>query len=170
MSKKEFYQIIVKRNGDVSLSSLSQNNTGFKEHTTYAIRTFGTIENRGSQAFYNLVLSGEQIHNFGTIQTYSYHFFHNYSFNSGVIKSGKIPEAALDLTDGKVNPGIEPRYQRNVIDNYGLRISRGKVAIKDGLSYHEHNKSVVRELDMYGGDIRVFNGNANITGSLTGER
>ena len=169
MSEERFYQIVVKRNGDISLSSLAQNNTGFREAKTYAIRTFGTIENRGNQAFYNLILSGNQIHNFGTIQTYSYHFFHNYSFNSGIIKNGEIPEGVIDLMEGRDNSRIKPIFKENVIENYGLMITKGKVAIRDGLSYHEHNESVVRDIEMSGGDIRIYEENANITGTLEGE-
>ena len=52
----EFFEIAVRQNGDVSLCDLPQNYSGFDRYKTYAFRTPGTLENRGSQAFYNLVL------------------------------------------------------------------------------------------------------------------
>ena len=166
-SSDEFFEVVVKQNGDIQLSDLPQNYTGFDHYKTYAFRTSGTLENRGSQAFYKLVLSANQFHNFGTIQTCGYHFFQDYRFNSGVIKSGEIPKGVANLHN-EVSTMANPSFKRYVIENYGKEISKGTVEIKDSLSYHNHNETVMEDLGMFGGDVKVLDGNMNIAGVLKG--
>ena len=95
MSPDEKYcEISVNSNGDMELLETPQThtNTGM-----FLFKTHGTVINRGNQAFFWLVLHADQFHNYGTIQMQNYHFFHNYSFNSGILKSDKKPTGVADL-------------------------------------------------------------------------
>ena len=166
-TSEEFYEITVSQNGNISLSELPQNYTGFDHYRMYAFRTSGILENHGSQAFYNLVLSANQFHNFGTIQTETYHFFHNYSFNSGVIKAGYTPTGVANLHDGMAITAV-PHFQNGVIDNYGKHTVNGKLEIHDGLNYHNYCESNMENLKMFDGNVRVLDGNMNISGKLSG--
>ena len=164
-----FYEVRVGAGGDIKLSDLPQNYTGFDQKKTFAFKTDGTIENRGNQAFHKLVLSANQFHNYGTMQMCTYHFFHNYSFNSGVLKSGEVPSGVADLrTEEMKKPVAKPHYKEYVIENYGKEISKGELEIRGGLSYHEYNESVFQDLQMTGGDIVINGGSANVAGRLTG--
>ena len=116
----EKFAIVINKNGNVQMDSDSETYTGFDKYRRYVIKTTGTIENRGNQAFYFLALSADQIHNYGTIQALSGHSFLNYKFNSGVWKYGEIPTANTDLRE-KISQA-KPQYKRNVIDNYGSKL------------------------------------------------
>ena len=112
-------------------------------------------------------MSANQFHNFGTIQTYAYQFFHNYGFNSGIIKSGEIPTEVADLTAG-VRTSATPKFQNGVVENFGKEISKGSVEIRDGLSYHNRGETAMENLKMFGGDIKVQNGSLLISGKISG--
>ena len=151
-SSEEFFEVIVKQNGDISLGDLPQNYAGFDHYKTFAFRTLGILENRGSQAFYKLVLSANQFHNYGTIQTWSYHFFQDYHFNSGMIKSGVIPKVAMDLRSSVLE--VAPSYKYGIIENYGDNALIGNLHINDGLSLINHGLMFTSgDLKMSGGDI-----------------
>ena len=167
---EHFYEIAVNSNGDMEMLETNQTNTGTK---TFAFKTAGTLKNHGSQAFFKLYLSANQFHNYGTIQMLNYHFFHNYSFNSGVLKSGEMPTGIADLRTPEMKNSMampymampymaKPYYKQNVIENYGKVISSNKLNIHGGLSYHELNESVFEDLEMSGGDIVVNSGSMNI--------
>ena len=163
---EQFYEISVNSNGDMEMLDSPQTNTVDK---TFAFRTAGTLKNQGSQAFYKLYLSANQFHNYGAIQMKNYHFFNNYSFNSGVLKSGETPTGIADLRAPEMkNSAARPNYRHGVIENYGKIISSNTLRINDGLSYTEHNESVFEDLEMTGGDITVNNGSMNISGKLSG--
>ena len=150
-----FYEIAVNPNGDMEMLETNHINTGAK---TFAFKTDGILKNHGNQAFFRLYLGANQFHNYGTIQMWNYHFFHDYSFNSGVLKAGEVPTGIADLrTEEMKNSTAIPYYKQNVIENYGKVISLNKLNINDGLSYTEHNESVFKDLEMTGGDI-VVNG------------
>ena len=100
---------------------------------------------------------------------WTYRFFHNYSFNSGVLKSDEEPTGTADLrTEELKNSTAKPNYRYGVIENYGKEICSRTLRIQGGLSYYEHNESVFENLKMSGGDIEVNNGSTNISGKLTG--
>jgi hypothetical protein len=165
----EFFEILVKQTGDILLLNSPQTYTGFDRSKTYAFKTNGILENHGSQAFHFLVARAEQIHNFGTIQTHSMQLFQHYLFNSGVIKIGKTPTAVVDLRDNLAPLSAAlPSYKKSIVENYGKFISECKLNIKGPLSYHEHNTSSIKDLEMQNGDIRVEKEVMAIEGTLSG--
>lgn len=157
-SETEFFQILVHSNGDLSLMSSPQTYAGLSHQKTYAFKTPGVLENRADQAFYDVVISAHQIHNYATIQALSFHFYHQYRFNSGVIKAGEIPLARANLLETLQTSTAVPRFQPGRIENYGQQIMKGSYHLEGGLSYVERGESVFDELQMSGGDIQVLDG------------
>jgi hypothetical protein len=168
-SGEEFFEMLIRRNGDAELLSSPQTYTGFDRYKTYGIKTLGALENRGHQAFWFLVTSANAFHNYGTIQTYSAKLYNNYLFNSGVIKLGEMPTERIDLTtDQLVNKQAKPNFKHHTVENYGTFTTvNGKFQIKDGLSYHEYNVGDFEDLEMFGGDLNVQSA-MKVTGALTG--
>ena len=61
----------------------------------------------------------------------NYHFFTNYSFNSGVLKSGEMPTGIADLrTPEMQNSTVRPQYRYGIIENYGKKISSNRLHIR----------------------------------------
>lgn len=168
-SREEFFQIEVNPDGDIALMDSPRTYTGFDRRKTYAFKTDGVLENRGNQAFYQLITSANAFHNFGTIQAYTSHFFNNYQFNSGAMKLGELPIAVVDLMEGMPAVTDEPAFKQHVIENYGQFISKGGYDIKDGLNCREFGESIMNDLRMSGGDISVFRGSMNVAGILSGD-
>ena len=163
---EKFCEVSVNANGDMELLELPQNNT---TSGIFLFKTNGTLVNRGSQASSFLILSAEQFHNYGTLQTLWHHFYHNYSFNSGVIKSDELPMGIADLrTPEMKNSTAKPNYRHGIMDNYGKEIYSGTLKIKGALSQDEHGESVFQNLEMNGGNIVVNGGSMNISGKLSG--
>ena len=99
--EEKFYEISVNQDGDLEMLETNQTKT---VDQTFAFKTDGTLVNHGNRAFYKLYLSAKQFQDYGPIQMGNYHFFHNYSFNSAVIKAGTIPAGIADLrTDAMKN-------------------------------------------------------------------
>ena len=163
---EKFCEVSVNANGDMELLETPQSNT---TSGIFLFKTNGTLVNRGSQAFSFLILSAEQFHNYGTLQTLWHHFYHNYSFNSGVIKSDELPMGIADLrTPDMKYSTARPNYRKGIIDNYGKEIYSGTLQIKGALSQDEHGESVFENFIMDGGDIVVNGGSMNISGKLSG--
>ena len=163
---EKFCEVSVNANGDMELLETPQSNT---TSGIFLFKTNGTLVNRGSQAFSFLILSAEQFHNYGTLQTLWHHFYHNYSFNSGVIKSDELPMGIADLRTPEMKYSTaRPNYRKGIIDNYGKEIYSGTLQIKGALSQDEHGESVFENFIMDGGDIVVNGGSMNISGKLSG--
>ena len=147
---EKFCEVSVNSNGDMELLESPQSNI---TSGIFLFKTYGTIVNRGSQAFSFLILSAEQFHNYGTLQTFWHHFYHNYGFNSGVIKSDDTPMGVADLRTPEMKDSTaRPNYRKGIIDNYGKEIYSGTLRIKDNLSHDERGESVFKNLEMSGGD------------------
>ncbi len=163
---KEALDIFIKQNGDVEFRETEQKYTGCK---TYGVRTNGILENRGNQAFFFLVASAKQIHNYGTILSYNVQFFQNYLFNSGVLQFGEMPLGITDLLiTHSTNKNAAPMLKMHTIENYGTFKSNGQFNIKGGLHYHEHGTSDFENLATSGGDINVNNGSMEVKETLSG--
>ena len=163
-----FFEVIISLMGDMEFASSAQTNSEFNKGKTYGFKTDGTIVNRGAQAFGNLIASANQIHNFGTIQSNGLRLFHNYMFNSGVVKFGESPKELLDLSlTMPTNSTAQPVFKNGVVENYGTWISNGKHNIKDSLQYHEYGTSDFENLEMFGGGMKL-SGRTNVRGTLQG--
>ena len=165
-----FYEVSINREGDMEMLENSQNYAGFDKYESFSFKTTGRIENRGSQAFYNLKLYANEFHNYGTIQTNHFKITNNYLFNSGVFKSGETPKSIANLlTEEMKKSTIKPKFQEKVVENYGKFISSNNtVDIRCGMSYYDYSESVFCSLRMNGGDIKVGGGFC-ATGKVYGE-
>jgi hypothetical protein len=122
---KKKMNLRVKKNGDVELEETDDTYTGWDEYETFGVKTSGTLENRGTQAFWFLVASANQIHNYGTIDSFSVQLFQNYLFNSGVMQFGVMPTGLTDLsTVHSVDTTARPSFKNYTIENYGTFRSR----------------------------------------------
>ncbi|MDR2464430.1 MAG: hypothetical protein LBD36_02355, partial [Holosporales bacterium] len=154
----ETFDVLVKSNGDVTLLDSIQNYAGHDKKKRYAFRTSGTLENLGNLAFYDIVTSAQQFHNYGTLQAFNCTLAQNYLFNSGFMQFGKIPEEAVDLR----NPlqqvllqQVQPEYKHYAVENYGTFYANGKFQIKGGLNYFEYGTSDFEDLQMFGGSVSI---------------
>jgi hypothetical protein len=166
-SEEEFFQITVDRYGNIFLGNSPRTYTGFDRRKTYAFETGGVLENHGDQAFYDLVVSANQVHNYGIVQSFSCYLSQNYFYNAGVIKLGESPIAVKSSTQWITVAG--PAYKQNVVENYGQLISKEELSVEGGLDYRELGESVMNDLRMSGGDISVFKGSMSVAGTLSGD-
>jgi hypothetical protein len=152
---KEALDLMVKQNGNTYFVENDLDYTGWNEHKVFGIRTFGILENRFDKAFYSLVATANQIHNYGTIMAGSIQFSQNYLFNSGVLQLGEIPDKIVNLSILGSNNTATPSYKANTIENYGAFRSGGNISIKGGLHYIERGNSDFDNLETSNGNVSV---------------
>lgn len=168
---KEVFDLFVKLNGDVEFIETDRTYTGWNEHKTYFVNTSGTLENRGNQVFYSLIINANQIHNYGTISSCFIQLFQDYLFNSGVLQVGEIPTEIVDLSlTHTTNKCVSPKFKKYVVENHGTFISKGKLKINGGLNYIEYGKSNFDDLYMSNGSISIDSEKSTvIAGNITGQ-
>ncbi|MDR2075275.1 MAG: hypothetical protein LBP31_03595, partial [Holosporales bacterium] len=170
-SDNEIFDLLVRENGDISLLQVEDEYTGWDTGKTYAIRTPGILENRGSHSFYMLVIVASEIHNYGTIQSNGISFSKSYMFNSGVLQLGDTPTGIADLTAGlDMDRTARPSFKKGIIENYGIFNTKRRIYANGGQHYHEYGSGDFEDLEMYGGDVSVNSEKMiSISGNITGQ-
>ncbi|MDR1597330.1 MAG: hypothetical protein LBR89_00115 [Holosporales bacterium] len=153
----ETLEVLVKPNGDMTLSKCVRSDVGHYKRKTYAFQIYGTFENIGNVAFDDIVISAQQFHNHGTFLSKHCTLAQHYLFNSGIMQFGNIPKEVIELRsnfDPSVLQYAQAQYKNNTVHNSGTILSYGKVQIIR-LDYTENGLSNFEDLQMFGGSICV---------------
>lgn len=168
----EALDLFVQPDGKTSLAGA--NHTVWDAHRSYGIRTFGTLETKGAQAFYSLATVASQFHNYGALHASFAQFCQDYFYNVGVIRAEEIcmdaePAGLVTVVAQASGVGLNPVYKKHTVENRGQIISSKKLHIKGGLNYIERGAGNFEDLETSGGDFTIeAQKEVFIGGNLTG--
>jgi hypothetical protein len=108
------------QNGDIIIPEGDHDWTQFEK---VGIRTSGTLEKRGNQAFSSITTCANAFYNFGALKTtYSSQLYNNYLFNSGVIQLNDASKGFAVTRGAAPTRVVRPEFKDHVVRNYGTFI------------------------------------------------